>query len=136
MSAFDPVPTAFNMAAYVLGQAERLHDKPALEILYPDRSDVWNYGQLDHAVRHFAARLRAAGVTTGDQILLRMGNTANFPIAFLGCIAIDALPVPLSTQLAGPEVVKIKAEITPKLTLSDDPETGELHPPPCQQQSR
>ena len=116
------------MAAYVLDQASRTPDKPALEVLHSDRSEAWSYTQIDHAVRCFASGLRKMGIRAGDRVLLRLGNTATFPIAYLGCIAIDALPVPLSAQLSSPEIVKIKSELAPALTLNATPERDETDP--------
>ncbi len=126
MTQLAPLPTNFNMAFYVLAKARDLSKKPALEILHPDRTEVWTYAQLNHAVRCFAAGLLARGIGAGDTVLLRLGNTALFPVAYLGCIAIDALPVPVSVQLTEPEIQTIKAEIAPRLTVSDTPTTHEV----------
>jgi acyl-coenzyme A synthetase/AMP-(fatty) acid ligase len=47
--------------------------------------------------------------------LLRIGNTADFPILFLGAIAMGAVPVPTSAMLTEPEVRHIISELDPAL---------------------
>lgn len=122
LSIFDtgapaPCPNPFNIAGYVLAQARKTPDKPALEV-YQDSeapSEVWTFKQLNDAVLGTAGGLRERGIGEGDRILLRIGNTADFPILFLGAIAIGAVPVPTSSQLAAPEVRRIIAELNPTL---------------------
>lgn len=125
MTASDPIAASFNMAAYVLRHAKAQPDKAALEILHANGADVWTYAKLEQAVHCFAAGLVARGIRPQDRILLRLGNTALCPIAYLGCILIGAIPVPLSSQLSEPELDRIKAEIDPSLILADTPNTSE-----------
>ena len=108
------------MAAYVLQHAGRLRAKPALEIVSAGGKQVWTYAQIDAAVRTVAGRLRAHGIVAGDIVVLRLANTADFPIAYLGCIAIGALPVPLSMQLTPKDVQKITTDLCPRLVLGAD----------------
>ena len=121
LSVSDPVPfpappAAFNMAAHVLAQADRLGDKPALEIVGPDMT-IWTYAQISAAVRGTATGLRELGLTAGDHLLLQLGNTAEFPITYLGAIAAGIIPVPVSSQLTVPEITAIAATIRPALTI-------------------
>ncbi len=115
------------MAAHVLRYANDLGDKPALEILGDGQDQIWTYRQLEAAVRGTATGLWHLGLTAGDRVILRLGNTADFPIAYLACIAAGLLPVPLSTQLTASEVRKISANIAPACTVQNDdimPATG------------
>ncbi|MBS9716307.1 class I adenylate-forming enzyme family protein [Pseudohalocynthiibacter aestuariivivens] len=125
-----PCPDPFNMAAYVLGSAATLPEKPALEILFPDRSEVWTYSELEKVVRATATGLQELGLKPGDRVLMRLGNTVEFPIAFLACIAVDLIPVPTAAQLTEYEVGKIIHEIEPKLIIAA---SGVPYPsdPPC-----
>ena len=121
LSVSDPVPfpappAAFNMAAHVLAQAERLADKPALEIVGPNTT-IWTYAQIAAAVRGTATGLRKLGLSEGDHLLLQLGNTAEFPITYLGAIAAGIIPVPVSSQLTVPEITAIAATIRPALTI-------------------
>ena len=99
MSQLDSCPTPFNLAAYVLAQAQHLPDKIALAVLSPTRSDRWSYARLEDRVLRMASGLLAQGVVPGDRILLRLGNRPDFPIAYLASIAVGLVPVPTSAQL-------------------------------------
>ncbi|MFC2967442.1 class I adenylate-forming enzyme family protein [Acidimangrovimonas pyrenivorans] len=120
LSLFDngapaPCPAPFNLAAYVLAEAETVPDRNALQIVRPTGAERWSYGKLAAAVRGTGTGLLALGLSPGDRVLLRLGNTVEFPILFLGAIAAGLVPVPTSSQLTAPEVAKIVAEIGPKL---------------------
>ncbi|MBD3788336.1 MAG: acyl--CoA ligase, partial [Sphingomonadales bacterium] len=106
-------PSRFNMAAHVLAHAERLADKSALQILRPGGAERWSYGRLMAAVRGAGTGFLRAGLTPGDRLLLRLGNTPEFPVAFLGAIAVGIVPVPTSAQLTTPEITKMAAQIDP-----------------------
>jgi acyl-coenzyme A synthetase/AMP-(fatty) acid ligase len=114
----NPCPTPFNMAAHVLQHAAALGDKPALEMLYPDHKQVWTYGRLDRAVRGIGTGLLARGLVPGDRVLLRLGNSASFPLAFLGAIAVGMVPVPVSAQWTAIEVASVTRWLAPKLVIA------------------
>ncbi|MBE0413410.1 class I adenylate-forming enzyme family protein [Yoonia sp.] len=115
-SAFPPAPAGFNMAAHVLAHADRLADKPALQIV-GDMVETYRYADIATAVRGTAAGLLGMGLVPGDHLLLQLGNTAEFPITYLGAIAAGIIPVPVSSQLTAPEVAAIVATIQPALTI-------------------
>ena len=94
------------MAAHVLRHAADLAGEVALSIVAPDGSQDWTYAQLESAVRGCSTGLLNLGLAAGDRVILRLGNTADFPITYLACIAVDLIPVPLSAQLTAPEVAK------------------------------
>lgn len=104
------------MAAYVLSQADRLHDKTALEVL-GDGGKVFSYGALKAAVLGTATGLLERGLKPGNRILLQLGNTADFPIAYLAAIAVGIIPVPLSSQLTKAELDVIADLVQPALIL-------------------
>lgn len=108
------------MAAHVLRHAADLAGEVALSIVAPDGSQDWTYAQLESAVRGCSTGLLNLGLAAGDRVILRLGNTADFPITYLACIAVDLIPVPLSAQLTAPEVAKISANIQPALTIQSD----------------
>lgn len=113
-----PCPAPFNLAAHVLGQAASQHpDKEALTILGLERAEHWSYAQLEAAVRGTGAGLLQSGLKPGDRVLMRLGNTVEFPIAYLGCIAVGLIPVPTSSQLTEPEVQGILETVSPTAIL-------------------
>ncbi|WP_422050016.1 class I adenylate-forming enzyme family protein [Shimia sp.] len=114
-----PCPQAFNMAAHVLAQADRLADKPALEVISPTGVQIWRYSELKSAILGTATGLLEAGLTPDDHVLMRLGNTVDFPIAYLAAIAVDLIPVPTSTQLTEPEVARMIDTLAPAAILHD-----------------
>lgn len=125
LSITDPSPTApcpapFNMAQYVLSAGAATPDKIALQILRASGAERWSYGRLIAAVRGTGAGLLAAGLQPGDRVLMRLGNTVDFPVAYLGAIAAGLVPVPTSTQLTAREITRIAHEIAPALVLGAD----------------
>ncbi len=98
-------PERFNMAAFCLAPSpHRVPGKVALTIEHgsgaPDR---WTYGALDEAVQGIAAGLAARGLSRGDRVMIRMGNTPDAALMFFGAIAGGFVPVPSSAQLTAEE---------------------------------
>ena len=106
---FAPCPTPFNMAAHVLAAGQATPDKIALSILKPTGAERWSYAKLTAAILGTARGLLDQGLTPGQQVLMRLGNTVDFPIAFLGALAAGLVPVPTSAQLTAPEIEKMSA---------------------------
>ncbi len=124
-----PCPSPFNMAAYVMACAPEGGDKIALEIIGKN-PDIWTYAKLDRAIGGVATGLRSMNLPKGARVLMRLGNSVEFPIVFLAAIAAGLVPVPTSSMLTTPEVDKICDEISPALIVAD---TGIALPstPPC-----
>ncbi|MBP0482048.1 class I adenylate-forming enzyme family protein [Sagittula salina] len=118
--AFAPCPAPFNLAAHVLAAGERVPDKIALSVVKPTGAQRWSYARLTAAVRGTAAGLLQSGLRPGDILLMRLGNTVDFPIAYLGAIAAGVVPVPSSSQLTEREVAKIVADLDPAAILRAD----------------
>jgi len=49
--------------------------------------------------------------------MMRLGNTVEFPIAYLGAIAVGLVPIPTSSELTAPEVAGIITTTQPRLIL-------------------
>lgn len=133
LSIFDngpppPCPDPFNLAAHVLGRASTHASKVALSVLSQNGSQDWTYSELENAVRGTGTGLLNAGLRPGDTVLMRLGNTVDFPIAYLGAIAAGLVPVPTSSQLTAPEVAKMIAELSPAAVLRDPAVESAEHP--------
>lgn len=50
---------------------------------------------------------------------MRLGNTVDFPLAYLGALAAGLVPVPTAAALTEPEVAAIIATLAPKAVLRD-----------------
>jgi len=116
---FVPCPAPFNLAAHVLAQATRLADKTALSIVGQNGSEDWSYAALQSAVRGTATGLLQLGLMPGDIVLMRLGNTVDFPLAYLGALAAGLVPVPTAAALTAPEVSKMIEMLSPKTILHD-----------------
>ena len=124
LSIFDqgpppPCPKPFNMAAHVLGRARATPDKVALSVLSATGSEDWTYAEILAAVRGTATGLYEAGIAPGQIVLMRLGNTVDFPIAYLGALAAGIVPVPTSSQLTERETATMIADLSPAAVLRD-----------------
>lgn len=110
-----PCPDGFNLAAHVLARAAERPEKIALLIVSPTGAERWSYARLESAVRGTAGGLLSLGLRPGDRVLMRLANTVEFPILYLGAIAAGIVPVPTSSQLTAAEITRIAGEIRPAL---------------------
>ncbi|MBV7379640.1 acyl-CoA synthetase [Maritimibacter dapengensis] len=117
--ALPPPPAVFNMAQYVLEDGGAPDNRLALRIVGDGsaRQD-WTFGALRRTVQGIAGGLLALGLTPGERVLLRLGNTVEFPLAFLGCIAAGLVPVPTSSQLTEREITGMAADLAPALVIA------------------
>ncbi len=115
-----PCPAPFNLAAHVLARGAQMPDRIALAVLGLSGAERWSYARLIGAVRGTGAGLLKAGLKPRDRVLLRLGNTVDFPIAYLGAISVGLLPVPTSSQLTEPEVSAIIDKLAPAAILLSD----------------
>ena len=114
-------PAPFNLAAYALSFADVTPNKPALLMVNSQKvTETWLYKDLRNAVLSTAYGFLKRGLSPKDRILLRLGNTVEFPIAYLAAISVDLVPVPTSPQLTEREVEAIVATIQPKAILTSD----------------
>ncbi len=109
-------------------RAGDLADKTALSVLYENGSEDWTYAQLEAAILGTGAGLLQTGLKAGDIVLMRLGNTVDFPIAYLGAISAGIVPVPTSSQLTEPETAKMIDELSPAAVLRDPKVTCAVHP--------
>jgi 4-hydroxybenzoate-CoA ligase len=114
---FAPCPDAFNMAAHTLAGAADAPERTALEVLRApgEVAEHWTHGALAEAVGRTAGGLAALGVGWGDRVLLRIGNSSDFPLLFFAANAIGAVPVPTSAMLTAHEIAVIAADLEPAL---------------------
>jgi acyl-coenzyme A synthetase/AMP-(fatty) acid ligase len=113
-----PCPTPFNLADYVLSAPDRDPEKIALAVLGPARAERWSYARLSRAVLGMAGALRAEGLVPGDRVLLRLGNTVDFPVAFLGAVAAGLVPVPTAAGLTVTEITRLSDFVAPAAILA------------------
>lgn len=113
-----PCPSPFNLAAYALATAAHAPERIALQIVTLTGAERWSYGALEAAVGGIGTGLLEAGIRPGDRLLLRLGNSVDFPLAYLGAIAMGAVPVPTSSQLTASEITGMAAQIAPAAVIA------------------
>ncbi len=121
-------PAPFNLAAHVLRQADRSAEKNALSVLGQSTAEHWTYSDLKQAILGTGTGLLQAGLKPGDIALMRLGNTVDFPVAYLGAISVGIIPVPTSSQLTEPETARMIQELTPAVVLRDPTVSCAPHP--------
>lgn len=114
---FAPCPQQFNLARHVLAAAEVTPDKAALRILGPEGHDDWTYRRLAETVAGLATEL-AEQAPAGACVMLRLGNGAGFPVAFLAAIRAGLVPVVTSADLTAPEITAIADALRPALVIA------------------
>lgn len=135
LSLTDPaplptLPPEFNMARHVLSAGAAMPDKIALQILRASGAERWSYARLIAAVRGTGTGLLRAGLAPGARVLLRLGNSVDFPVAYLGALAAGLVPVPSSAQLTRTEITPLARRLAPELVLSDGAAALPDHPAP------
>lgn len=115
-----PCPAPFNLAAYVLSSAKALGSKTALAVVGQEGAEHWSYAQLEAAVLGTASGFLSEGLQPGDRLLMRLGNSVEFPICYLAALAVDIVPVPTSPFLTEPEVARIAKDVSPRLIVAED----------------
>ncbi len=116
--ALPPPPELFNMAQYVLHEGAAPDDNLALRVVGHKGARDWSYGDIRRSVAGIAGGLLDRGLTPGDRVLLRLGNTEEFPLAFLGAILVGLVPVPTSAQLTQVEITAMAQDLDPSLIVA------------------
>ncbi|MET1046670.1 MAG: class I adenylate-forming enzyme family protein [Hyphomicrobium sp.] len=99
----------FNMADYAIGHAaRRTPDKIAL-LVYDTASpehpqESWTFADLEDAILRLSAGLAAHGLSRGDRIAIRLGNSSHSALLFFAAIAGGFVALPLSDQLTAAEL--------------------------------
>ncbi|MEM6939249.1 MAG: class I adenylate-forming enzyme family protein [Pseudomonadota bacterium] len=119
MDVTRPCPEPFNLAAYVLAQGAQTPQKIALSLVGTDETEDWTYAALIRAVAGTARGFLDLGLTPGDRVLLRLDNTPDFPLAYLGALHAGLVPIPTAAALTLTETQKIIESLQPAAILHD-----------------
>lgn len=79
------------------------------------------FAQLAYQTTKFAQLLRNLDVKVGDRVLIRLPNSLDYPIAFLGAMKMGAIAVPTSTLLTAEEVAYLAKDSGAKVLVTDAP---------------
>ena len=78
------------------------------------------FTELAHKTDQFAQLLRNLDVKVGDRVLIRLPNSLDYPIAFLGAMKMGAIAVPTSTLLTAEEVAYLAKDSGATVLVSDE----------------
>ena len=78
------------------------------------------FTELARKTDQFAQLLRNLNVQVGDRVLIRLPNSLNYPIAFLGAMKMGAIAVPTSTLLTAEEVAYLAEDSGATVLVSDE----------------
>jgi acetyl-CoA synthetase len=77
------------------------------------------FAELAHKTDQFAQLLRNLKVKVGDRVLIRLPNSLDYPIAFLGAMKMGAIAVPTSTLLTAEEVTYLAKDSSATVLVTD-----------------
>jgi long-chain acyl-CoA synthetase len=112
---------SLSLAAILHESAERRPDHPAVVL----GSSAVTYRELWHGARQYAAVLRSAGVGPGDRVAILVPNTAHFPLAYYGVLALGAAVVPVHALLRAEEIAYVLEDSGAKALVCAGPLLGE-----------
>lgn len=77
------------------------------------------FAELSIKTNQFAQLLRELNVKVGDRVLVRLPNSLDYPIAFLGAMKMGAIAVPTSTLLTAEEVAYLAKDSGASVLVTD-----------------
>lgn len=77
------------------------------------------FAELARKTDQFAQVLRNLNVKVGDRVLIRLPNSLDYPIAFLGAMKMGAISVPTSTLLTAEEVAYLAKDSGATVLVTD-----------------
>lgn len=77
------------------------------------------FGELAKCTDQFAHLLQSLAVATGERVLIRLPNSLDYPIAFLGAMKSGAIAVPTSTLLTAEEVAYLAKDSGASVLVTD-----------------
>ena len=121
--------SAVNITTHLMEkiQAEGIMDKTAIIYERPDFSKLTlTYEELFKYVGYFAASLREKGLKKGDRIFIRLTNSPEVIVAFLGAIKAGIIPAMMGTHVGNGSIVEYVKETQTKILFSVSKDNLEL----------
>jgi acyl-coenzyme A synthetase/AMP-(fatty) acid ligase len=115
------------MARYLLDG--RPAGKTALVVASAAADEVWQFGDVERAVRRAARGFLGAGLAPGTRVMIRLENEALYAIAFFGAVAAGLVALPSSAMLTPGEASFLLMDSEASaLVVADGLEMGEAVP--------
>ena len=81
------------------------------------RMETWTYGRIAEQANRLARELELRGIAKGDAVLLWGENSAEWVIAFLGCLLCGVVIVPIDHAATMEFACRVAREVNAKLTF-------------------
>jgi benzoate-CoA ligase len=120
------VPRDYNLAADLLDRHVAAGNGDRIAVI--DDDGRHSYRWLADRARRAAAALRDLGVQPEQRVALCMLDTVELPAAFLGAIALGAVPVLLNTLLAADDYRYLLRDCRARVLIASDALVGKLAP--------
>jgi long-chain acyl-CoA synthetase len=81
------------------------------------RMERWTYGRILDDARRFARELESRAIAKGDAVVLWGESSAEWTVAFLGCVLCGAVAVPIDPISAGDFAARVAQDVNAKLIV-------------------
>ncbi|MEN3284486.1 MAG: malonyl-CoA/methylmalonyl-CoA synthetase [Solirubrobacteraceae bacterium] len=102
--------------------AQRFQEAPDRPAIAAADGTWLSYGELDARSRTVAGRLAAAGLRSGERILMSAGASPELVVAYVAAQRLGLVVVPMNTSYTRREVEHILADARPAAAIVDDPD--------------
>ncbi|OIO35969.1 MAG: hypothetical protein AUJ74_03845 [Candidatus Omnitrophica bacterium CG1_02_44_16] len=99
---------------------EKYPDKACLKFKNGEAYEGVTYAELFRRVRELRSELIKARVRPGQRVAILLTNGVNWPVAFFAAVSIQAVAVPIDTQLSPKEMRSILLHSATKMLLTED----------------
>lgn len=116
------IPSHFNIGAACTDKHLGTPQASNIAMIVEDDTlgtDSITFAELSAKTDQFAQLLRNGGVKAGDRVLIRLPNSLDYPIAFLGAMKMGAIAVPTSTLLTAEEVAYLAKDSGASVLVTD-----------------
>jgi long-chain acyl-CoA synthetase len=93
------------------------------------RMESWTYGRIGAEANRFARELNDRGISKGEAVVLWGENSAEWIIAFLGCVIAGVVIVPIDHGSSIEFARKVSAEVNAKLIIQSATQKEQLTVP-------
>ena len=90
------------------------------------RTEIWTYRHLWEFSGRVSTYLRDQGIESGDRIALKAPNSPRWVAAYLGCLRLGAIAVPLDVRSSEDFVSSVIEKTGPKLAFYESSESSSL----------
>jgi malonyl-CoA/methylmalonyl-CoA synthetase len=101
-------------------------DKPALEQLSKQKTDVITFAQLESRVYQSAAYLQALGISQGDRVALHLPKSLAFIYLHLAAMRLGAISLPLNPAFTATELEYFLSDSGARVLFSESSKEAEL----------